>query len=445
MDLLQELLLELDAPQSMYSVYRAYAENRQPLAFISPESRKMLGNRMSRMSVNIARLACASIVERLRVSGFSDDRAWNLFIANDLDQLLPQALFDACLYGEAFVLCWAKDGKATASVESPLCCAVIRDPSDRSVVAGIKRFDKDKKSHVYIYLPDRVEYWVAPSPGARNGFVLREVIEHDLGVCPLIPIDNGRSEVADLLPLIDALSKLLLDMMIASEAAGKPRRWISGLELTEKPRLDDNGDPVLDDSGQPVVDVVSPINDVNTIQTMIAESSETKFGQLDSGDLSSFESAVKVIISQIQAISSLPSHYLSALSAAQVPSADGLRASEAALTARCEQKQLRFGRSVEAVGRLLIAIDTGVDPESIPLRVSWAPADTRSEAQVTDSVVKLTSSGILPVSYALRRLGYSDDEILRIRAEKRLEALDAIGVSLNGAQRGVQAAVNARQ
>ncbi|MDZ4233223.1 MAG: phage portal protein, partial [Dietzia sp.] len=161
MDLLNDVLLKLDEPQSMYAMYGAYAENRQPLAFISPESRRMLGNRMSRMSVNVARLTCSSMVERLRVSGFSDDRAWKLFVDNDLDQLLPQALFDAVLFGESFVLCWAKDGKATASVESPLSCAVIRDPSDRSVTAGIKKFDKDKKTHVYVYLPDRVEYYVA--------------------------------------------------------------------------------------------------------------------------------------------------------------------------------------------------------------------------------------------------------------------------------------------
>lgn len=428
-DLLQELFLELDAPQGRYSIYDQYANNIQPLAFISPESRRMLGNRLSRMGVNIARLAVASIVERLRVSGFSDQRAWSAYQENDLDQTLSTALFDALLFGQSFILCWAHNGKATATVESPRSCAVIRDPADRTVLAGLKRYDTKKDSHAYVYLPDRVEHWVASSPGARTGFVLRETIEHDLGVCPLVPIDNGRSEIEDLLPLIDALSKLLLDMMIASEAAGKPRRWISGLELVERQRVDGNGTPMVDENDEPIMETVSPINDVNTIQTMIAENENTKFGQLDSGDLSSFESGVKVIISQIQALSALPSHYLNALAAAQVPSADGLRASEAALTARCEQKQLLFGRALEQVGKLLIAIDAGLDPADISLRVSWSPADTRSIAQETDAYIKQFQSGLIPASYALRKLGYTDDEILRIRTERRLEALDAIGVS----------------
>ena len=430
--LLTDMLQLLDAPQGHYALLSQYASNTQPLAFISPESRKMLGNRMSRMSVNIARLAVTSMVERLRVNGFSDDRAWQLYVDNDLDQRIADAFFDALLYGEAFVLVWAKNGKATASIESPRECAVLRDPADHSVVlAGVKRFSTKTESHAYLYLPDRIEHWVGPHTGpAKSGYTVREVIEHDLGVCPLVPIENGRSEVADLLPLIDALSKLLLDMMIASEAAGKPRRWISGLELIEEPRLDDDGNPVLDDQGEPIVDVKNPIDDVNTIQTMIAESKDTKFGQLDATGLGGFKDGVQVIISQIQAISSLPSHYLSALSATIAPSADGLRSSEAALTARCEQKQLLFGRAMEMVAKLLIAVDTGTPVEDISLRVSFAPADTRSVAQETDAVVKLVTANILPVSYALKKLGYSDDEIERIRAAKRSESLDSQGVAL---------------
>lgn len=430
-DLLVELLQNLDAPQGRYAELDRYVTGTQALAFISPESRKALGNRLNTMAVNIPALAVSSLVERLRISGFSDPRAWNLFVANDLDQLAAKAMTDALTYSTGFVLVWGRGGKPIASVESPRECAVLRDPADRSVVAGVKRYRTKTETHAYLYLPDRVEHWRANTPGAATaGFDLVETVPNPLGVVPLVPIDNGHSEVTDLMPLVDALNKLLLDMMIASEAAGKPRRWISGLELIERPREDDDGNPVLDDDGQPVIDVVSPINDVNTIQTMISESADTEFGQLPASDLAGFEAGVRIIASQIMAVSALPSHYLGILTN-QPTSADALRASEASLTARAEARQLTFGRSWEQVGRLLIAVDTGTDPNGIPLRVQWADAATRSDAQATDAVVKLVQAGILPATYALAKLGYSDDEIARIRAAKRAETLDGQGLGVD--------------
>jgi hypothetical protein len=38
--------------------------------------------------------------------------------------------------------------------------------------------------------------------------------------------------------------------------------------------------------------------------------------------------------------------------------------------------------------------------------------------------------GLLPSSYALQKLGYSDDQVTEIRAARRAEALDTAGVDL---------------
>jgi hypothetical protein len=116
--------------------------------------------------------------------------------------------------------------------------------------------------------------------------------------------------------------------------------------------------------------------------------------------------------------------------AAQPTSADALRASEAALVARCEAKQLVYGTGYERVAQLLIAVRDGVNADDVKVRVQWAPADTRSQAAEADSVTKLVAANILPVTYALKLLGYDDDEILAIRQARRQEALDGQGVSL---------------
>lgn len=427
--LLIDLLQELDSPLHRFGLLRAYLTNTQPLAWISPESRRALGDRLTTMASNIPELAVASLVERLRVSGFSDPRAWTLFQDSDLDQMIGQAFSDALAYGNGYLLVWGKDGQPVASVESPFQCTVLRDPGTRDVIAGVKRYRTKTTTEVFVYTATDVQHWRASSPGAGAGFTLVETTDHNLGVCPLVPVDNGHSELDSLIPLCDALNKLLSDLMVASEAAGKPRRWISGLELTERPRMDDDGNPVLDGNGHQVIDVVSPIDDVNVIQTMVSEHENTKFGQLPASDLSGFKDGVQVLISQIMAVSALPSHYLGILTA-QPSSADALRASEAALTARAEARQLTFGRAVELVGKLLLAVKFSTAASDFPLRVQWADAATRSVAQEADAVVKLFQSGLLPASYALARLGYSADEIIAIRSAKRAEFLDGQGVGV---------------
>ena len=46
--------------------------------------------------------------------------------------------------------------------------------------------------------------------------------------------DYGFSEIEDLKPLVDALNKSLADMMVTSEYVGRPRRWATGIELTDR-------------------------------------------------------------------------------------------------------------------------------------------------------------------------------------------------------------------
>lgn len=78
----------------------------------------------------------------------------------------------------------------------------------------------------------------------------------------------------------------------------------------------------------------------------------------------------------------------------------------------------------------MLAVRDGRDPNMIETRVQWADAATRSVAQEADAVVKLFQSGLLPASYALAKLGYSDDEVAAIRVARRAEALDTAAINL---------------
>lgn len=440
-ELLTNLLQRLNEPLARYADLDRYYEGKQPLAFLSPEAKTALGNRFGIMSSNLPRLAVTALAERLRLTGFTGDAAdvWPDWIRNDLDQTSGVAHREALLLGDSYVIVWAdRAGRPRVTVESAKQVAVLTDPGSREIVAAVKRWEdtRAKVTHAVVYLPDEIRRLRADQQGAvANGFTTIEVIPNPLGVVPVVNVRNtdrivgdwGSSEIDDLKPLVDALNKSLADMMVTSEFVGRPRRWATGIELVEEPVLDDDGNPVLDEDDQPVMAEVNPIPEGH--RAMIAEQDGAKFGQLQSADLSGYEASVRVVLGQIMAVSTLPAHYVGVFTD-NPASADALRAAEASLTARAEARQQTFGRAWEQVAKLMVAVRDGRDPAQVEARVQWADAATRSVAQEADAVVKLHQAGLLPISYALAKLGYSDDDIAAIRVARRAEALDGAGLTL---------------
>lgn len=426
-DLLMTLLQRLDEPAARYAELDRYYTGTQPLAYLAPESKAALGNRFGIMASNIPRLAVTALAERLRITGFSGDpEVWTDWIRNDLDQLSGVAHREALLLGDSFVIVWAdRFGRPKVTVESARQVAVQCDPGTRQIVAAVKRWETKTTTEAVLYEPDRIVRLRANQTGATTqGFATVEELANPLGVVPVVALRNsgrilddyGCSEVDDLKPLVDALNKSLADMMVTSEYVGRPRRFATGIELTEAPMLDDDGNPVLDGDDQPVMIEVNPIPEGH--RAMISENHEAKFGQLAAADLAGYEASVRVLLGQIMAVSTLPAHYVGVLHD-NPASADALRAAEASLTARAEARQATFGRAWESVARLMIAVRDGRDPVLIDnIRVHWADAATRSVAQEADAVVKLYQAGLLPTSYALSKLGYTDDEITEIRSAR---------------------------
>ena len=187
-------------------------------------------------------------------------------------------------------------------------------------------------------------------------------------------LDDGVSEIADLVPLVDALNKSLADMMVTSEYVGRPRRWATGIELEEADVLDADGNP----TGE--TETVNPIPEGNRAMirrtpTRSSVSSRRRHGRV--------QASVNVLLGQIMAVSALPAHYVGVFTD-NPASADALRASEASLTARAEARQATFGRSWEQVARLMVAVRDGADPAaSTPASSGPTPLPARSRRKPT--------------------------------------------------------------
>ncbi len=422
-DILTGLQMRLDASQSRLQTLDTYYRGRQPLAFLSPTSAAAVGNRLDRLVSNVCRLAVISLAERLRVTGLTlngkpDARLWEWWTQNDLDDLSSVAMKEALAFGSSYAIVWAgTDGTPLVSIESAMQTTTLRDPGTRQTIAALKRWsDIDPVNGVPIdvravlYQPDVITHYRAGTYGAPAvSWEVIDQVRNPLGVVPVVALlnaetildVNGSSDMEDLIPLCDGISKLLIDMMVSSEYAGRPRRWATGVELVEAPLVASDGTPVIGTDGQPITVETNPIPEGD--RAMVAEDPAAKFGQLPSADLTGYQSAVAVLVQQVAAVSGMPAHYLGISD--RVTSADALRASEASLSTRAEDRQRRFGRSWEQVAKLMVAVADGVDPRTVRAGVTWADPTTASAAQEADAAAKLVDAGIVTATQAAQKMG----------------------------------------
>ncbi|KAB1662826.1 phage portal protein [Pseudoclavibacter sp. CFCC 13611] len=412
---LEKLREKLQAAQGGLAQLDMYYAGRQPQAFLSPDSKAALGNRLRTLGVNFPKLAVTSIAERLQVAGFqafgsdeADKDLWRVWQANDLEEQAHLAHVDALTYGRSYVIVWVDDaGDPLVTVESPQQVTAIHDPATGRLQAALKLWKEDDgvTTNAVLYAADTI----TRLRGKEYSLQVVERIPNPLGEPPVVQITNktrlldleGVSEMADILDLADALNKIMSDSMVSSEYFARPRRWVTGLEIAE----DEDGNPINPFS-----------NEQNRVWQ--SESPDTKFGQFDPASLSSYTQLVATITQQIGAISGLPPHYLG-LNGDQPPSADSIRSAEASLVAKVIGRQRTFGRSWAKVADLIRKVQGAavVDYETI-----WAAPDTRTPAQVADAAAKLQGIGVPLEAVLADPMGYTPSQIEKIHQARLAEA-----------------------
>lgn len=435
--ILDTLGRRLDECTAHLSRLDSYYNGSQPAAFLSPEAAEALGGRLSSLVVNVPRLAVGSLVERLTLTGFRlgggsepDRDLWAVWQANGMDAGSEYAHLDALVLGRSFVLVWAgPDGAPLVTVESPREVAVQRDPATRQVVSALKRWNDPPdyagvpgKSHAITFTADAITSYETDALGAPVS-AWRQVDSqpNPLGVIPVAAVVNrgrllevdGRSEMADLLSLSDALAKLMADAMVTSEFYSRPRRWATGIEIP------------TDDDGNPTNPFASEADKI-----WLSEAVETRFGQFDPAGVGGYAELVGTITGQLAALAGLPPHYVG-LFGDQPASADAIRSAEASLVARAYQRQRAFATGWADVARLIIAVRDGTDTRTLPVEPVWASPETRTVAQEADAAVKLVAAGIIPTSEALARLGYTPERIAELQHQHRADVLNRGGLDLN--------------
>lgn len=423
---LKRLLEKLDARMEEINRYDDYYRGLHRMAFATKKFEDAFGDTLRAISDNWTKLVIDAVAERTTVKGFrfgnelsGDKKAWALWQANDLDAGHQMGITESLINGESYGLVWPDEsGEPLITMEHPSECIVEMEVgARRNRAAGLKRFvDDDGFILATVYLPDglykfRSERKVNDRSTAKPRWVKREVqgelwpLPNPFGVVPLVPIMNdprmlsgGVSEIADAIPLQDAINKTIADMMIASEFVAAPQRWAVGYPIAK------------DENGAPIASQERLIN-----RFWVSEDPETKFGQFAQADLSPYVKTIEMFVQHFASRTRTPPHYFAL--GGMFPSGDAIKSAETGLVAKSKRKMVTWGEAFEEILRLafLIKGDKKRSTEHAAETI-WADPESRTESEQADALGKKRALLSYPLEKTWQLAGESPSEIDRMKA-----------------------------
>jgi hypothetical protein len=447
-DWLGKLSKKLDERDDSLRTLDAYYNGDHPLAFASDRFREAFGGLFHTFADNWCDLVVDAVEERLNVEGFrygtdptGDKKAWNIWQANNLDAESQIAHTEALKLGSCNVLVWAGDDPKTPQVtvehprESIVACAA---ENRRKRLAALKRWvDDDGFGYAFVYLPEAIykfrsvarltsqhpswygvkwSEWAPP----REDWPLR----NPFGVVPMVPLVNrpslmdrhGRSELATVIPVQNAVNKMVADMLVASEYAAFRQRWATGYEIPEDP-----------DTGRPIEQFRAAVS-----RLWVSDDENTKFGDFAETNLANFVNAIEMLVQHISSQTRTPPHYF--FLRGQFPSGESIKSAESGLVKKARRKMRHFGETWEEVMRLsFLVVGDKRRSQVTNAETIWGDPETRIESAHVDAVIKKLAAGV-PRQQIWEELDYSPQQIDRF--EQMLQALPEVPPNQAGATPG---------
>jgi len=444
------LLKRLDERKGRITQYIKYHEGDHDTRYITQEFREAFGRMFSGYVENFCPLVTDAVRERLAVTGFrlgtdlkADEDANRIWQENGLDSDSQLCHSEALVKSEASVIVspfrseWPRPNAPLITIEDPRQVVVALDPGNRKIRQAALKSWRDDEGHLHatLYLADAVYKW--RSKQKRDDFTLENwseyvkvewdqrqgpndqewPLKHDLGVVPVVSFVNrprldrtGLSELEEVMPIQDAVNQSIRNGLLIGEMASFPQRYGINME----PEIDTA-------TGQPVERYKASIKRLWLAPPPSNGEPESKFGQFPAADLTPLVKWVEQRIQHIATITRTPPHYLLGQSGV-MPSGESLKATETGLVAKVREKQRYFGESWEEVMRLAFAALDDPRKNVHDSEVIWADAESRTEAEHVDALVKMGSLGV-PNEALWERWGATPQEIARWKTQQMAESL----------------------
>jgi len=397
-----------------FSLY--YEGEQQKLAFSQMRYKQAFADVFRQWRDNFCGMIVDATNERLNIDSFripgedaTDKDARAFWQRSCMDAYSNSVHLEALITGRSYVVVWAdKDGEPTITPVSNECMAVCYKAGSLWELEAAARFEMDAwgRQQVTLWTEEYV-YEVAYGTtewdkGTQMPNPLRRV--------PVVPFENRSrlvgepySDLANCVPIQDAVNKTVMDALTASEFAAFPQRWVTGLDIVE----DAQGNPV------------EPFN-VGHDKLLQAEDPGAKFGAFQAADLKNYVTLVDMLVQHLASVSRVPSHYF-LVNSANTPSGEAIISAEAGLVAKVRERMLHFGEAWERVVRLCFAVKRDKRQDAYEMETRWRDPEYRTEAQHIDALLKLKQLNV-PEEVLWSEAGFSASQIDSFREMRKDDA-----------------------
>lgn len=428
-DWLRYLYGKLPGPNSPTLQYSKYYEGeQQKLAFSQARYKSAFADVFEQWRDNFCGMIIDSTNERLHVDSFripdesgTSKEARELWQRSSMDAFSNSVHLEALIQGMSYVLVWAdKAGEPTITPISGEQMTVQYKPGSLVELEAAARFYMDSWGRQIATL--WTETYVYEIPVGETDWEKGKWARNPLGVVPVVPFTNRArlvglpySDLANVIPIQDAINKTIMDALTASEFAAFPQRWVTGLEIQE----DEHGNPI-----EPFKVAIDKL--------LQAEDPQAKFGAFSPADLSNYAALVSLLLQHMAAVSRTPHHYF-LVNSGSAPSGESLISAEAGLVAKVRERMLHFGESWERVIRLCFAVKRDKRRNAFGMETVWKDPEYRTEAQHIDALLKLKQLNV-PEEQLWSDAGYSAAQIASFREMRKEDAKAAAEIQKLGPQ-----------
>lgn len=217
-----------------------YYQGKMPMVYANERIREI----MRRIDAQFVENWCAVIIQtthdRINLLGFeTPDAAMQKTLSDlwetcDLGIVADDVHEGALVLGEAFLIIWPNEAKEVrAYYNDARMCQAFYDQEDPYQMTNAAKWyigDDDGLKHLTMYYADRIEHYIGPkAESASTKFVFVDDEPNPYGEIPVFRFSQKRNSLGDfelILPLQDAVNKLISDMMRAAEVAAYKQRWV---------------------------------------------------------------------------------------------------------------------------------------------------------------------------------------------------------------------------
>ncbi len=429
---LERALQALNTKKAIYDTYFDYYDGKQPLAYAN---NKRLRDVFKGLDTYFAENWCVVVVDSVldkvnlqkievpkTLQGKMDAIYANSQLALESDEIHESV----AVTGEGFLICWEDaEGKPEAYWNDSRLCHVFYEaerPREMDYAAKWWR-TLDGKTRMTLYYRDRLVKYVSEKKDTggvkASSFSKLDEVGNPYGRVPIFHfrtrLRRMRNDLSDVIPVQNAINKLLTDMMVTAEFGAFPQRYVIS-NMTVKGKLKNAPGEVWDLAGGDGM------------------GQQTVAGQFAAAGLDNYMKTIDKLATAISSITRTPKHYF--FSIGSNLSGESLIAMEASLNKKAASRIERFVPVWQQAAAFLLGMGgEKIDEQEVMAiydRPETVQPSTRAEAR------RANVQAGMPLVSVLREEGKSERFITQVMddiaaEEKREEA--SLGEALLRARR----------